>query len=154
MLRSLWFSISGGLGWILTLADICFYMWPYSPQSNHLHRGGLGPDPLDAGGRQIHLRPSPSLHPSLQTVTGFSCASAPNRVLFGGYLGYFNFNNFHAGRVCFSLSSWKQKTGMTLKAPAPLPRRAGQPLPTAFLPRKPARGQLFRALLFKSQPPL
>lgn len=58
----------------------------------------------------------------------------------------------------FASPFWKQKTGTTLKAPAPLPKQAGQPLPAAgaaaFLPQKPSLRQLFQALLFKSQPPL
>lgn len=130
-------------------------MWPRSPQSNNLHKGELGPNPLDAEedrSSREPCRPS-TLHCKL--LPGFHVPLYPT-VLFGGYLGYFSFNNFHAGGVCFSFSSWKQKTRTTLKALAPLPWQAEQPPPAAgaaaFLPQKPALGQLLQACLSLSRP--
>lgn len=98
MLRSFWFSISGGLGWILTLADICIYRWPRHPQSNNLNKSELGPNPLDAEGDRPNRDPCrPSvLHCKL--LPAFTCL-CPQQFCFGGYLGYFSFNNFCAGSL-------------------------------------------------------
>jgi len=122
LLRSLWFSISKGLGWVSTLAVVCIRTVLRVTTCRKVNleqilwtpRGTEALSPLLSS--ILHCKPLPGLH-------------APSGVLFGGYLGYFSFSNFRAGRVSFSYSSWKQKTGMALKALAPSPSQAEQPPP-------------------------